>query len=82
MRASSRSSSTPRALTVAGSGATSVPSSSRVGVTNLERGIAALAELGVEASEPVTLDVGTGEWRYASFRDPDDLYVSLVEPRY
>ena len=29
-----------------------------------------------------TLDVGTGEWRYAYFRDPDDLYVSLVEPRY
>ena len=53
-----------------------------VGVTNLEHGIAALAGLGVEASDPVTLDVGTGEWRYASFRDPDDLYVSLVEPRY
>ena len=31
-----------------------------VGVTNLEHGIAALAGLGVEASDPVTLDVGTG----------------------
>jgi catechol 2,3-dioxygenase-like lactoylglutathione lyase family enzyme len=53
-----------------------------VGVGNLEQGLARLDELGVEHGEPVTLDVGTGEWRYASFRDPDDLYVSLVEPRY
>jgi catechol 2,3-dioxygenase-like lactoylglutathione lyase family enzyme len=53
-----------------------------VGVGNLEQGLARLDELGVEHGGPVTLDVGTGEWRYASFRDPDDLYVSLVEPRY
>jgi catechol 2,3-dioxygenase-like lactoylglutathione lyase family enzyme len=53
-----------------------------VGVTSLERGLASLHELGVETGEPVTLDVGSGEWRYASFRDPDDLYVTLVEPRY
>jgi hypothetical protein len=31
----------------------------------------------------VTLDVGDGrEWRYASFRDPDELHVTLVEARY
>ena len=54
-----------------------------VGVGNLEQGVARLAELGVELKgDPVTLEVGTGEWRYAYFRDPDDLYVSLVEPRY
>jgi catechol 2,3-dioxygenase-like lactoylglutathione lyase family enzyme len=54
-----------------------------IGVGNLERGVERLRELGVELKgEPVTLDVGTGEWRYAYFRDPDDLYVSLVEPRY
>ena len=54
-----------------------------VGVGNLEQGVARLRELGVELNgEPVTLDVGTGEWRYAYFRDPDDLYVSLVEARY
>ena len=41
------------------------------------------AGLGVETGEPVTLDVGDGgEWRYASFRDPDELYVTLVEARY
>jgi catechol 2,3-dioxygenase-like lactoylglutathione lyase family enzyme len=53
-----------------------------IGVGNLERGLANLDELGVGHGEPVTLDVGSGEWRYAWFRDPDDLYVSLVEPRY
>jgi catechol 2,3-dioxygenase-like lactoylglutathione lyase family enzyme len=54
-----------------------------VGVGNLEHGVTRLRELGVELKgEPVTLDVGTGEWRYAYFRDPDDLYVSLVEARY
>ena len=54
-----------------------------VGVGNLEQGIARLRDLGVELRRaPQTLDVGTGEWRYAYFRDPDDLYVSLVEARY
>jgi catechol 2,3-dioxygenase-like lactoylglutathione lyase family enzyme len=54
-----------------------------VGVGNLEQGVARLRDLGVELKgDPVTLDVGTGEWRYVYFRDPDDLYVSLVEPRY
>ncbi len=54
-----------------------------IGVGNLEQAIVRLRELAVELKgEPVTIDVGTGEWRYAYFRDPDDLYVSLVEPRY
>ena len=54
-----------------------------VGVGNLEHGVARLRDLGVELrGTPQTLDVGTGEWRYAYFRDPDDLHVSLVEARY
>jgi catechol 2,3-dioxygenase-like lactoylglutathione lyase family enzyme len=54
-----------------------------VGVGNLEQGVARLADLAVELrGAPQTLDVGTGEWRYAYFRDPDDLYVSIVEARY
>ena len=54
-----------------------------IGVGNLDRGVARLRELGVELNGvPVTLGVGTGEWRYAYFRDPDNLCVSLVEPRY
>ena len=54
-----------------------------LGVGNLEQGVARLRDLGVELrGAPQTLDVGTGEWRYAYFRDPDDLHVSLVEARY
>ena len=54
-----------------------------IGVSNLEEGIHRLGELGIELKAgPVTLNVGAGEWRYAYFRDPDDLYVSLVEARY
>jgi catechol 2,3-dioxygenase-like lactoylglutathione lyase family enzyme len=54
-----------------------------IGVGNLDRGVARLRGLGVELQgELVTLNVGSGEWRYAYFRDPDDLFVSLVEPRY
>ena len=54
-----------------------------VGVTSLERGLAELRRMGVETGEPVTVPVGNGgEWRFATYRDPDDLYVTLVEPRY
>jgi catechol 2,3-dioxygenase-like lactoylglutathione lyase family enzyme len=54
-----------------------------VGTANLELGMQRLGELGIElTSEPAAIDVGTGEWRYVHFRDPDDLYVSLVEARY
>jgi catechol 2,3-dioxygenase-like lactoylglutathione lyase family enzyme len=54
-----------------------------IGVGSLEGGIARLRELGVTlTSEPTTVDVESGEWRYVYFRDPDDLYVSLVEARY
>ena len=54
-----------------------------IGVGSLERGVERLHELGIElVGEPATVDVGVGEWRYAYFRDPDDLYVSLVEARY
>jgi len=54
-----------------------------IGVGSLERGIARLRELDVEVKgRPASLGVAMGEWRYAYFRDPDDLYVSLVEARY
>jgi catechol 2,3-dioxygenase-like lactoylglutathione lyase family enzyme len=54
-----------------------------VGVTSLAAGLDATRRMGVETGEPVTLDVGDGrEWRYASFRDPDELHVTLVEARY
>ena len=33
-------------------------------------------------SEPVRVNVDNGEWWYVYLREPDGLYVSLVEPRY
>jgi len=54
-----------------------------VGVSNLERACDHLRRAGIELlGEPHSVDVGTGEWRYAHVADPDGLYVSLVEPRY
>lgn len=54
-----------------------------IGVANLDAGIAELEGRGVElVGAPQTVDVGTGEWRYAYFAEPDGNYVSLVEARY
>jgi catechol 2,3-dioxygenase-like lactoylglutathione lyase family enzyme len=54
-----------------------------IGVTNLDQAITQLTASGVQfRCDPQTVDVGTGEWRYAYLTDPDGLYVSLVEPRY
>jgi catechol 2,3-dioxygenase-like lactoylglutathione lyase family enzyme len=55
-----------------------------VGVRNLDRAAVVLRGMGVDVlSEPQTVSVGDGcAWRYAYFRDPDDLYVCLTEARY
>jgi catechol 2,3-dioxygenase-like lactoylglutathione lyase family enzyme len=54
-----------------------------VGVSNIDLAVTQLQQAGVEFhSEPQTVDVGTGEWKYAYLQDPDGLYVSLVEARY
>jgi catechol 2,3-dioxygenase-like lactoylglutathione lyase family enzyme len=54
-----------------------------IGVTNLDQAYEQLSSSGLSfRTDPQTVDVGTGEWRYAYFTDPDGLYVSLVEPRY
>lgn len=54
-----------------------------VGVSNIERAVDALSAQGVQfRSEVQSVDVGTGEWKYAYLQDPDGLYVSLVEARY
>ncbi|MHB1986442.1 MAG: VOC family protein [Acidimicrobiales bacterium] len=54
-----------------------------IGVSNIDRAIESLTASGVRFhSEPQLVDVGTGEWRYAYFEDPDGLFVSLVESRY
>ncbi len=54
-----------------------------IGARCLDAAVVHLVELGIElVGEPVTLDVGGGgTWRYAYFRDPDDLYVCVTEIR-
>jgi catechol 2,3-dioxygenase-like lactoylglutathione lyase family enzyme len=54
-----------------------------IGVTNIDRAYSELSAAGITFySEPQTVDVAVGEWRYAYFQDPDGLAVSLVETRY
>ncbi len=54
-----------------------------IGVSNLEQGLAELGRQGIDlVGEPQAVDVGSGEWRYAYFAEPDGNYVSLVEGRY
>lgn len=54
-----------------------------VGVSNLEQAVARLTAAGVTfLSEVQSVDVGTGEHRYAYLREPDGNYVSLMEARY
>ena len=50
-----------------------------IGVTNLDQACNQLRASGVDQfrSDPQTVDVGTGEWRYAYFHDPDGLCVSV-----
>lgn len=54
-----------------------------IGARCLDSAIAHLSSLGIElVGEPAALDVGEGAtWRYAYFRDPDDLYVCVTEVR-
>lgn len=54
-----------------------------IGVPNLKRACEKLKALGIEMhSEPQSIDVGTAEFKYVYFKDPDDQYVSLVETSY
>ncbi len=52
-------------------------------VANLDAAAARLAGDGVQVhGAPQSLDVGSGEWRYVYFVEPDGNYVQLVEARY
>jgi catechol 2,3-dioxygenase-like lactoylglutathione lyase family enzyme len=54
-----------------------------VGVSNLEKACEALQQEGMKfLSPPQTIEVSSGEWKYAYLVEPDNLYVALVEPRY
>ena len=54
-----------------------------LGARNLERAVDHLDAVGVELlGDPVEIAVAEGaSWRYAYFRDPDDLFVSVSEIR-
>ncbi len=54
-----------------------------VGTRCLERALDRLDSLGVKlAGDPAEIDLGGGaSWRYAYFRDPDDLFVCITEVR-
>jgi predicted enzyme related to lactoylglutathione lyase len=52
-------------------------------VGNIDAAAASLRARGVAVhGEPQSVDVGSGEWRYVSFAEPDGNYVALVEARY
>jgi len=52
-------------------------------VGNIDTAAAQLRAQGVAVhGEPRSLDVGSGEWRYVYFAEPDGNYVALVEARY
>lgn len=55
-----------------------------LGVRNLDRAVTSLGKLGIQLlGDPAGVDLGNrGEWRYAYFVDPDELYVCLTEARY
>jgi predicted enzyme related to lactoylglutathione lyase len=52
-------------------------------VGNIDAATARLRDWGIAVhGEPQSLDVGSGEWRYVYFAEPDGNYVTLVEARY
>ena len=54
-----------------------------IGVTNIKQAISTFRTLGIEQHSDIqTIDVGTGEWKYVYFKDPDDQYVCITEPTY
>ncbi len=54
-----------------------------IGTRCIERAVEHLEKSGAKLSgDPVSIDLGGGaSWRYAYFRDPDDLYVCVTEVR-
>jgi catechol 2,3-dioxygenase-like lactoylglutathione lyase family enzyme len=54
-----------------------------VGVSNIEKAYEELQKKGIKfLSPPQTVEVPSGQWKYAYVVEPDNLYVSLIEPRY
>ena len=54
-----------------------------VGVSNIEKAYEELQKKGIKLlCPPQTIEVPSGQWKYAYVAEPDNLYVSLIEPRY
>jgi catechol 2,3-dioxygenase-like lactoylglutathione lyase family enzyme len=54
-----------------------------IGVNNLEKACEELNKKGIELlCDPQSIDVSSGEWKYAYIVEPDNNYVSLVEARF
>ena len=54
-----------------------------VEVSNIEKAYKELQEKGIKfLSPPETIEMPSGQWKYAYMVEPDNLYVSLIEPRY
>lgn len=54
-----------------------------VGVSNLEKACEELQKKGIRfLSPPQTIEVPSGQWKYVYVVEPDNNYVSLIEPRY
>ncbi len=52
-------------------------------VTNIEKAYEELQERGIKfLCPPQTVEVSSGDWKYAYVVEPNNLYVSLIEPRY
>jgi len=74
---------TPQAADARGEWGHLGPMEFAVGVSNLDKAVERLRDSGVQfLCDPQSIDVGTGEWKYAYLQEPDGNYVSLVEARY
>ena len=51
-----------------------------IGVRDIDAAVAYLQEQGIEIySDPQVIDVGTSEFKYVYFKDPDGQFVCLTE---
>ena len=54
-----------------------------IGVSNIEKAYEELQKRGIKfMCPPQTIEVPSGQWKYAYVVEPDNLYVSIIEPRY
>jgi len=73
----------PPSLDLRGSWGHLGPMEFAVGVSNIEKAYEELQRKGINfLSPPQTVEVSSGQWKYAYIVEPDNLYASLIEARY